>query len=112
MIYITILSFYTTINTMFDYDFNGEQKRTMIVGHLAYAHYKVNILYEDIEGSDVKFMISSNIRDFFDEKDKIEKVKIILRQKLSEYLQNKYMDVQWNIPKWLQKLILDKFDRL
>lgn len=97
---------------MFDYEYNGEQKRTMIVGQISYLYYKINILYEDIEGSDTKFVISSNIRDFFDASDRIDKIKIILRQKLSEYLEKKYMDVEWNIPKWLQKAILDKFDRL
>ena len=97
---------------MFDYDFNGEQKRVMLVGQITYAHYKINILYEDIEGSDVKFVISSNIRDFFDDIYKIESIKLILRKRLIEQLEKKYMDVEWNIPKWLQKIILDKFDRI
>jgi hypothetical protein len=100
------------MTSIFDYDFNGEQKRCMIVGQIVYAHYKVNILYEDIEGSDEKFIISTNIRDFFDDKDKIEKIKKILRQMLSEMLEKEYMDVKWKIPKWLQKMILDKFDRI
>ncbi len=97
---------------MFDYDFNGEQKRTMLIGQITYAHYKINILYEDIEGSEEKFIISNNIRDFFDEKDKIEKIKIILRQMLSEHLEKEYMSVKWIIPKWLQKMILDEFDKI
>lgn len=97
---------------MFDYDFNGEQKRTMIVGQISYAYYKINILYEDIEGSDEKFIISSNLRDFFDDNERIEKIKTILRQLLSDELGKKYMSVEWNIPKWLQKMILDKFDRI
>lgn len=100
------------MTSMFDYDFNGEQKRSMIVGQIVHAHYKINILYEDIEGSDEKFIISSNIRDFFDDKDKIEKIKKILRQMLCEMLDKEYMDVKWKIPKWLQNIILDKFDRI
>ena len=97
---------------MFDYDFNGEQKHTMIVGQITYAHYKINILYEDFEGSDIKFIMSSNIRDFFDSKDEIEKLKIILRNKLIEKLEKQYMSVKWNIPKCLQKMILDRFDTI
>lgn len=97
---------------MFDYHYNGEQKRTMLVGQISYEYYKINILYEDIEGSDEKMVISSNIRDFFDGNDKIERIKKILRQKLSEQLEKEYMDVKWKIPKWLQKMILDKFDRI
>jgi hypothetical protein len=59
----------------------------IIVGQITYAYYKINILYKDIEGSNKKFIISSNIRDFFDDKDKIEKIKKILRQMLSELLE-------------------------
>jgi hypothetical protein len=56
---------------MFDYEYNGEQKHSMIVGQLTYLHYKMNIIYEDYEGSDMKCIISTNINDFFDEDEKI-----------------------------------------
>lgn len=107
-----IIVLYKITTVMFDYEFNGEQKRTMLVGQIAYEYYKVNILYEDIEGSNEKYFISSNIRDFFDENDRIEKVKTIMKRMLNEKLQKEYMSVKWNIPKWLQKLILDGFDKL
>lgn len=97
---------------MFDYDFNGEQKHTMLMGQLSYSYYKVNILYEDFEGSNVKFVISSNLRDFFDDNERVEKIKTILRKKLNEYLEKQYMSVNWNIPKWLQKEVLEKFNSL
>ena len=97
---------------MFDYDYNGEQKHSMIVGHLVYRHYIVNIIYEDFEGSNQKFIISNNIRDFFDDEEDIIKIKKIFRNMLNDYLEKEYMDVKWKIPKWLQKLILDKFDTL
>ena len=97
---------------MFDYDYNGEQKHTMLIGQLRHNHYIVNILYEDFEGSDEKFVISGNLRDFFDDNETVEKIKTILRKILNENLEKKYMDVKWNIPKWIQKTILDKFNRL
>jgi hypothetical protein len=56
---------------MFDYEYNGEQKHNMIVSQLTYLHYKMNILYEDYEGGDMKCIISTNINDFFDEDEKI-----------------------------------------
>jgi hypothetical protein len=91
---------------MFHYDFNGEQKHTMIVGHLTYGHYIMNILYEDYEGSDVKCIISTNINDFFDEDEVIVKIKKQFKNMLKGHFEKEYMDVKWKIPISIQNDIL------
>lgn len=98
--------------TMFDYDFNGEMKHTLLIGQLSFHYYKINIIYEDIEGSDMKLVILSNIRDFFDTEDYIQKIKGILKKQLLKEFEREYMEVRWKIPKYIQETIMDKFDRL
>ena len=97
---------------MFDYDFNGEQKHTMIVGHFSYYHYRLNIIYEDYEGSDEKCFISTNLCDFFDSLEDFTKIKNVFIKMLKEDLQKEYMDVKWKVPQWLQKYILQKVENI
>jgi hypothetical protein len=91
---------------MFDYEFNGEQKHTMVLGHLTYLHYKMNILYEDYEGSYVKCIISTNVGDFFEKAEEIQHIKGAFRDLLEEHFQKKYMSVKYSIPKYIQESIL------
>jgi hypothetical protein len=93
---------------MFDYDYNGEQKHTMIMGHLTHNHYKMNILYEDYEGSQLKCIISTNINDFYDEEEDILKIKKVFKNMLKEHFTKQYMSVKWKIPEYIQHLILNK----
>jgi hypothetical protein len=97
---------------MFDYDFNGEMKHTLLIGQLSYHYYKINIMYEDFEGSDVKLIVLSNIRDFFDTEERIQKIKNILKKQLLEHFEKEYMDVKWKIPKYIQSIIIKKFEVL
>ena len=91
---------------MFDYEFNGEKKHTMVMGHLTYLHYKMNILYEDYEGSYVKCIISTNVGDFFEKAEEIQHIKGAFRDLLEEHFQKKYMSVKYSIPKYIQESIL------
>lgn len=91
---------------MFDYDYNGEKKHCMIVGQLTYLHYKMNILYEDYEGSNIKCIISTNINDFFDDDKEIVIIKKVFKNMLKEHFEKEYMDVKWKIPECTQNLIL------
>ena len=91
---------------MFDYEFNGEQKNSMVMGHLTYLHYKMNILYEDYEGSYVKCIISTNIEDFFEGAEEIQRIKGAFRDLLEEQFEKKYMSVRYSIPKYIQEIIL------
>jgi hypothetical protein len=93
-------------NIMFDYEFNGEKKHTMVMGHLTYLHYKMNILYEDYEGSYVKCIISTNVGDFFEEEEEVLHIKGAFRDLLQEQFEKKYMSVRYSIPKYIQESIL------
>ena len=59
---------------MLHYHFNGEQKHTMIIGHYIYHDYVLNILYDDTEGSNICYHISSNINDSFDNAKTVENI--------------------------------------
>ena len=91
---------------MIEYDYNGEQKHNMLIAHLTHHHYIINIVYEDFEGSAERLLLSTNIRDFFDEEKRIQQIKDIFQNQLTEYFKKEYMDVKWKIPKYIQNLII------
>lgn len=93
---------------MLDYEYNGEQKHNMLVAHLVYGCYKVNIVYEDYEGSDEKFAFSTNIGDFFESEKQLKNIQEVFRLMLNKEFEKEFMDVKWKIPKYIQNLILGK----
>lgn len=92
---------------MFRYDYNGEKKHAMVISNLKYKDYIVNIIYEDYEGGDIKFIISSNINDFYEENEKIVKITQVFINMLNENF------TSWNdkVPDYIREYILERFTR-
>lgn len=97
----------------FDYDYNGEQKHSMVVAHLTDEDgYKINILYEDNEGGNITCVITSNLSDFFSgENDDIKKL-LELKKKfikiLSEYCEKEYTSIKLTVPNHIRNTIVNK----
>lgn len=102
---------------MFDYDYYGELKQTMIVCQLNYNEFKMNILYEDYEGS-TKCIVSSNIKNiiYADEDDKdykdnckeIVKIKKNFAEQLKEYFTKEYTCIKCKVPEYIQEYLLNR----
>ena len=95
-----------TAKKMLHYHFNGEQKHTMIIVHLIYHDYVLNILYEDTEGSDIHYHISNNINDFFDTKETITKIKNVFINMLQKDFEKECMYDIYYVPEYIQKMFI------
>ena len=95
-----------TAKKMLHYHFNGEQKHTMVIAHLIYHDYVLNILYEDTEGSNIHYHISNNIKDFFDTDETIAKIKNVFISMLQKEMEKECIYHIYYIPEYIQKMFI------
>jgi len=97
---------------MLHYHFNGEQKHTMLIVHYIYNDYVLNILYEDTEGSDIHYHISSNIKDFFDNAKMVENIKTIFINMIQIDFEKECMYDVYYVPEYIQKMFIKDIQKL
>jgi len=93
---------------MLDYTCNGIQKHNMLISHLTYKHYVMNILYEDYDGGDIMLVITTNLKDFDDDREYIIQVKNVFQHKILEYFKYEYTRYRLKIPEYIKYCIFDK----
>ncbi len=105
---------------MFEYDYYGELKQTMVMCQLKYDNYKMNILYEDYEGN-TKCVISTNMYNIieidydidyghydFNENEDVKKIKDIFIEQLKEHFTKQNMEYMNEVPEYVQEYLLNK----
>lgn len=84
----------------------------MIISSLTYEYYITNIMYEDYDGYSIKFMISTNINDFAENKERVTDIKLIFIEMLNEHLAKKYTSVNEEVPKYIREYILEQIMKI
>ena len=97
---------------MLHYHFNGEQKHTMIIAHYIYHDYVLNILYEDTEGSDMHYHVSSNINDFFDNAKTVENIKTVFINMLQKDFEKECVYDVYYVPEYVQKMFINDIQKM
>ena len=60
---------------MFYYTYEKDTNHNMLLVHLAYDKFIINIVYEDYAGNNVKKLISCNLNDYNDASTNPERIK-------------------------------------